>query len=75
MCLNWRGFHLAKTARYDRVISRAAIDTRSRLKDGSRSCDTGGGQSFPAEAEIWVNVVALAVYQSTVAQMKLDGVL
>lgn len=64
----------SKTARYDRVIS-SELSIRDPVKGWKPILRyRAEGSLSPAEAEIWVNE-AVAVYQSTVAQMKLDGVL
>ena len=64
----------SKTARYNRVIS-SKLSIRDPVKGWKPILRyRAEGSLSPAEAEIWVNE-AVAVYQSTVAQMKLDGVL
>jgi len=64
----------SKTARYNKVISSklSISDPVNGWKETLRY--RASGSLSPAEAEVWVNE-AMAVYQSTVAQMKLDGVL
>ena len=64
----------SKTARYNKVISSnlSISDPVKGWKETLRY--QASGSISPAEAEVWVNE-AMAIYQSTVAQMKLDGVL
>jgi hypothetical protein len=64
----------AKTAKYNKVIS-SKLSIRDPVKGWKAILRyRAEGSLSPAEAEVWVNE-AMAVYQSTVAQMKLDGVL
>ena len=64
----------SKTARYNKTISgKLSIrDPVNGWKETMRYC--ASGSLSPAEANAWVDE-AVAVYQSTVAQMKLDGIL
>lgn len=72
--LNLARLPTSKTARYDRVIS-SELSIRDPVKGWKPILRyRAEGSLSPAEAEIWVNE-AVAVYQSTVAKMKLDGVL
>jgi HEPN domain-containing protein len=64
----------SKTARYNKVISSklSISDPVNGWKETMRY--RASGSLSPADAEVWVNE-AVTVYQSTVAQMKLDGIL
>ena len=64
----------SKTAKYNKVIS-SKLSIRDPVKGWKAILRyRAEGSLSPAEAEVWVNE-AMAVYQSTIAQMKLDGVL
>lgn len=64
----------SKTAKYNKVIS-STLSIRDPVKGWKAILRyRAEGSLSPAEAEAWVNE-ATAVYQSTIAQMKLDGVL
>ena len=64
----------SKTARYGKIISgKLSIrDPVNGWKEALRY--RASGSVSPAKADAWVNE-AVAVYQSTIAQMKLDGIL
>jgi hypothetical protein len=64
----------SRTARYNRVIS-GDLSIRDPVNGWKETLRYhASGSISPDEANVWVNE-AVAVYQSTVAHMKLDGVL